>query len=91
MRADTINTPLLPFDHLLPADQAQALLDRGVHLFDWPIGAYLCRFYALDTYFVLARLDERSDDLLVQSFPGHGPLFDAMLQAMEDLGLAQVD
>ena len=91
MRADPINTTPPLFDYLPPADQAQALLDRGVHLFDWPIGAYLCRFYALDTYFVLARLDERSDELLVRAFLGHGPLFDAMLQAMEDLGLAQVD
>lgn len=90
MRTDTTTTPPL-FDHLLAADQAQAILDRGVHLFDWPIGAYLCRFYALDTYFVLVRLDTRGDEMLVQAFPGYGPLFDAMLQAMEDLGLAQVD
>jgi hypothetical protein len=90
MQAQPITTPML-FGHLNTSDQAEAITERGVHLFDWPIGAYFVRFFAVDGYFVLVRLDVETDEVLVRAFPGHGPLFDAMLQAMEDLGLAQVD
>jgi len=86
MRAQPLTTPPL-FAHLDDTAQAEAITKRGVHLFDWPIGAYFVRFFAVDGYFVLVRLDVETDQVLVRAFPGHGPLFDAMLQAMEDVGL----
>lgn len=86
MQAQTITTPML-FAHLNTNAQAEAITERGVHLFDWPIGAYFVRFFAVDGHFVLVRMDVETAQVLVRAFPGHGPLFDAMLDAMEDVGL----
>jgi hypothetical protein len=85
-------TPLTFLD-LEPKQQLAVLHERGVFTFRWTCDEWGALFFILDGWHVMVRQDVGDDDLRIIPVGTRGPLFEAMLIALDeavsltDLGL----